>query len=419
MTTARKATTSQIITQAHALAPLGWTVEDTKAGVTIHAPSGDTVGLHTSGGSDHRSMANLAVQLEHVGFTDACTQLAQLKKTTARTRTAAARSKISSISAVAKPGAAAAFSSAGTDDTPRPSATRGMMSRVETITPQRAQELLDRAMTVTLTDGTQIRQRSINEPDVANFVKLLQAGRWLTMPDGVSLSADGSLLDGRHRLTAIARAGVPVDVYIHYNVAAETFAAFDTGRRRTAPDTLRMAGYETDVLPLASAVKLMACYDGWLADPNGYPAWSTWSRLKFTNADVVDLIHRYPTLVQDVQEGRNVQKSRLVAASTAVFRQIARRAWPQGEDKLIDFCWGLRTGEDLHFGNPAYTLREWALRTPARNIACRREANLVMLLKCWNAYAVDKEVRSAPRWGIDQNMVAVYQPSTRRAATAA
>lgn len=419
MTTSKRSVMTDVLERAHALKPLGWVVVTTKAGATIHSPEGGTVGLHLSGGSDSRTPANLEADLKRIGFPAACRKLETQKRAAARSTTAAGRAKTANALARVKPGVAAVFSSAGTDDVPRPSVVRGMQSRVENITPKRAQELLDRAMTVTLDDGTQLRQRNIVEDDVKNWVKvILDPGAWLVMPDGISVAADGSLLNGRHRLTAVVRAGISVDFYVHYNVPPATFAAFDTGRRRTAGDTLKMAGFDKNVLALTSAAKLLVCYDDWLADPAGFPQWSTWSRLKYTNAEVLGSVHRYRDLMEDVNHGQATgARSGLVAASIAAFRQLARRAWPEGEDLLTDFCWGLRTGEDIHRGDPPYTLREWALRTPARSIFARREANLLLLLKCWAAFAANKPVGGIPKHDVGQAMPVPYVPRGQRRAS--
>lgn len=413
-TTTRASAMEAIVAKAKTLEPLGWEWVPTKSGGTIRSPNGATVGLHRSGGSDTRSLNNLKAQLKQIGFPEACTELAARRRANGRKTTATARAKAAEVTAITVPGAAVAFSSASTDDTARPSASRGMITRTEQIGPERAQQLLDKAMTVTLSDGSVLHQRNVIDKEVAKFVRLIETGKWLLDPTGIAFAADGSLLNGRHRLTAVVRSGQTVPFRVHYNVPEDMFAVFDTARTRKAADTLTMAGYGNTFL-LGSALRLMVSYDAWLADPDGVPHWTRWNQNKLTNQDVYEAAQLYPEMAQCLRDGTNTGKpSGLNPAAIAVFLCASQRAWPAGQEAITDFRIALQTGEDIRRGNPAYVLREWARRQALeRALRHRRELHLRLLFKVFVPFAEGKTIGAMPRFDEKQPMVEPYVPARR------
>jgi hypothetical protein len=113
---------------------------------------------------------------------------------------------------------------------------------------------------------------------------------------------------------------------------------------------------------------------------------------------VVAASRHYPTLPDHLREAHNMTRvSKMVTASLAAFRVISADAWPAGITTLKEFCEDLRPDMQervLKHGNPALTLRNYALRTPARQIPHRREMLLLLLLRHFAAYAAGKEIRA-------------------------
>ena len=81
-----------------------------------------------------------------------------------------------------------------------------MNIRVETITPERATQIL-----ATQNTGN----RSISRRHVAVLAEEIKAGRWKL--NGDTICFNGSrLIDGQHRLSAIAASGIPVESLVVY-----------------------------------------------------------------------------------------------------------------------------------------------------------------------------------------------------------
>lgn len=102
--------------------------------------------------------------------------------------------------------------------------------RLETITPERAAELL--AMNYE-------DQRPINYGSVRRLTEAMRQGEWVAEIAGpVVVSDTGKLIDGQHRLTAVIHAGEPVDMYVAEGVKESDFTKIDSGVSRTVGNTL-------------------------------------------------------------------------------------------------------------------------------------------------------------------------------------
>jgi hypothetical protein len=406
-----------LVAQARRLEPLGWTVVPTKSGYIIRNPHGGTAGLHTSGGSDTRGLNNTIADLNLIGF---AADLATLdKQNTSRRRSALNTARVSAQQKLAAPadanGAAAVHASLASDDVARPAGYRGMHTRTEQISPERARELADRPFTATTSDGAPLRQRRRDTNHIAWLRGIIDRGDWLETPEGLSVCTDGSILDGQHRLEAIASSetGRTVTMRVTYNVPADVFVILNTGKNRSAPDVVGMVGHES-ALMLVSALKLVYHYTMW-RDTSDWPTWPSWSKIKLTNQIVVECAARWPDMPDHVRVGTNTgTKTHMIGASIAAFRHLTLEAWPDGQESLDEFCEQLRTGENLRAGDPALTLRNWAARTPPRTILHRRETLLLVLLKCWAAHATGKKVGTIPHHDTTKAMPLPYSPRRRR-----
>jgi hypothetical protein len=233
-------------------------------------------------------------------------------------------------------------------------------------------------------------------------------------------------LDGQHRLRAIAAAGREVEIRVTYNVPPETFSKIDTGGVwRTGADVLQMGGVTGGSAAMASTIKLLVCYQRWRDERDSMPSWVSWSRVKVTHAEVYQAVAMFPGIAEHIREAGKVSvPSKMVTASVAAFRQLAELEWPgdAGRDMLTDFCIDLRPDKAdrvLPPHHPALTLRNWTLKTPARNISHRRELLLLLLIRHWNAYVEGKDL-GLVRYTADALMPVPYSPqAARRRARAA
>lgn len=105
-----------------------------------------------------------------------------------------------------------------------------MYFKQETITPEIATEML----------AKNFGNRRVNGKRVTMLAKDMESGNWTESPQPISFDPDGNLLDGQHRLTAIKKSGIPVQMSVAYEVPKE--AVIDRVLERSPGDALYMRG---------------------------------------------------------------------------------------------------------------------------------------------------------------------------------
>jgi hypothetical protein len=113
-------------------------------------------------------------------------------------------------------------------------------------------------------------QRRINEDTVAKYANDMKQGHWLFNNQGIGYDERGNLVDGRHRLWAIVKAGVPVKMLVvkgmegPQNGGASKMSLMDTidcGRVRTVQNKLQIDGVKSASAMSAGAraIGLLCC----------------------------------------------------------------------------------------------------------------------------------------------------------------
>lgn len=128
----------------------------------------------------------------------------------------------------------------------------------ETITPQLALEYLNH----------NIRNRRLRKDAVAMIARDIKAGRFRTTHQGIAFYEDGELADGQHRLRAIMKAGVPVEMMVTRGLKRDAMSAIDRGTARNVSDIFAIGNDDNDGVSKAircqrvtSAINQM-CWNG-------------------------------------------------------------------------------------------------------------------------------------------------------------
>lgn len=111
-----------------------------------------------------------------------------------------------------------------------------MYSRQETITPEIAARYLEK----------NVLNRTIQQKTIKNYARDMINGKWELNEQGIGFYENGNLADGQHRFNAIIEAGVPVEMYVTYNIPNSS-SIHDRGRGRTLPNILGMNGFSTSI----------------------------------------------------------------------------------------------------------------------------------------------------------------------------
>lgn len=236
----------------------------------------------------------------------------------------------------------------------------------EMISPAKATELLQ-TMTV---------NRKLSSVLVQRFAAAMQNGAWIeSAGDPIRISQNGILIDGQHRLEAIAKSGKTIGCYILRDIPIEAMAVFDTGHSRTVADFLHIKG-EKNALVLAGALQLLHVYrkNGLLVQPTGN------DRLNAQGA--LDLLKEIPELRYSVTVTLGL--SRAVRGGHSRWTAVNHILCSLDAEDTLAFLDGLERGEALASGSPILQLRERLLTSTSRRLPPTEYTALIF--KAWNLY---------------------------------
>jgi hypothetical protein len=120
-----------------------------------------------------------------------------------------------------------------------------MITNVETVTPEYANVLL----------GNNDGNRKVRAKIVAFYASEMELGRWQLTHQGIAISENGRVLDGQHRLSAIVKSGVSVEMTVSRGCKDSSFEMMDVGLLRNVSDTVgvhrRTAGVINKIVAFA------------------------------------------------------------------------------------------------------------------------------------------------------------------------
>jgi hypothetical protein len=117
------------------------------------------------------------------------------------------------------------------------------------LTPAEAQRILD----------GNTRNRALRPGYVQQLAGAMERGEWMINGEPLQLAADGTVLNGQHRLTAVVESGVTVPMLVVRGLSTSAQRTMDVGTRRTLSDVLALHG-QIDTTTLAAMLGLLYRY---------------------------------------------------------------------------------------------------------------------------------------------------------------
>jgi hypothetical protein len=141
-----------------------------------------------------------------------------------------------------------------------------------TVTPAMAKSWLEQG---------NINYRTPNEATIEGFTRAMVSGEWKLTPQGISIDTDGLILDGQHRLHAIIRSNMSVQMFVAFNVPREIELVIDGGKARRFKDHARYLGLSYNEQALALA-KIM-----------NNPKSLTYNPIRYQPFEQLELVNRF------------------------------------------------------------------------------------------------------------------------------
>lgn len=217
-------------------------------------------------------------------------------------------------------------------------------AKVERVTPEKAVKWLEA--------NTHNRRPKDNKIDVYRAAML--RGEWRLTGEAIKFAKDGTLLDGQNRLWAVVRSGVTIDVLVVRGLDFDTQVVMDTGASRQFSDQLALNG-EKDARALASALRLLFFYEN-----SGVLVGGPRAARSPTAPQLFELLDRHPDIRDYTAVGQSLRRS--LGGSTGVWTLLHYLFSRVDQEDADAFMFQVKTGLDLHPGDPALALRNVFLK---------------------------------------------------------
>lgn len=206
------------------------------------------------------------------------------------------------------------------------------------ITPQMAADLLK----------NRPANRPISKARVRALIEDLRAGRWQTNGESIILDAELRLLDGQHRLMAVAESGIAITALVVVGVAPAAMPSIDQGRSKGGADILAMAQMP-HAQDLSSAAK-------WLWRYLNQRMRQTTVLLR--NDQLPAFVEAHPGLPASLEWGRSLRALVPQGCASMLYHVMAQR----DASLAKQFFHGLAQGQHLSAADPSWHVREKLLK---------------------------------------------------------
>lgn len=256
------------------------------------------------------------------------------------------------------------------EDRPRPTC------RIEEITPELAKQWL----------GVNHANRRLIDSNVERLKSVIARGEWMEdSTDGIGLDVDDGVVNGQHRLSAIAEGDITVRALVVRNVRPEVIKVIDQGLPRNLAQILQMDGryeYPTD---LAGAIQWLFRISEGLEKSLPIAQRPSVPQLLEFFQEHPHLVDSMPIAVDAARPFKGVQRSWLCA-----YHYLMATVDPEEAD---EFFAALESGSSLPPGSPVLILREKIL---ANQSAAKPETGIVIAAWMVKAWEAQREQRTFP-----------------------
>lgn len=223
------------------------------------------------------------------------------------------------------------------------------------------------------------RNRPVNSAHVKRLARDMMTGRWVLSPQPIVFDIDGDLIDGQHRLHAVAESGTTAAFVVARGAARDSIRAIDMGVARQATGILTMLHGQT---PSARAMSISnAMMTGAVRNPS-YPTRQEQAEFYLTHRSAIEFALG---LLPD-----NAKHARRAAVGAV----IARAYYTVQRDVIAKFCMALTTGVTTHERDSnAIIARDWLMTFAGGTGANANGTVYRKVARALDAYRRDESIR--------------------------
>jgi hypothetical protein len=251
-----------------------------------------------------------------------------------------------------------------------------MQTEIRVVTPEQAQLILQK----------NTRNRPINQSQLAIFESQLQRGEMQLTHQGIAISSTDVLLDGQHRLLAIANTGIAAKLMVTTGLPDSIFAVLDTGAKRSAGDILAIDGAPHSS-GLAASIRLYILYHEL---PNNI--WTGNGPNKLISTTYIDKKYNLDkegwTWAASAARASTINKI-VTPGPMGCLMYLACTENEYSRKFVESFSTQIKSGIDLKPGNPILAYRNKMIASGAS----RPQERLADYIKLFNAYSTGQRLK--------------------------
>jgi len=251
-----------------------------------------------------------------------------------------------------------------------------------TVTPTQAKKWLEQNTS----------NRPVNESNLASLIYDMNRKNFHLTGEPIKFDEEGVLLDGQHRLMAIAKSGEAIRMLVVHGLDRAAFKYLDTGRKRQASDVLAIEKYSSPAKIAAMVKFIIGFQKGQWSVASSYSGGKGRPHQRAYNSDISNFVAENKESIYDSFPYGFTSKNRV--ASPAYVSGLHFILKSKDEVLADEFFHKLVTGEDLNAKSPIYLLRQKLINDIRATRKMKSIEKLALICKAWNLCRSKKTVTS-------------------------
>lgn len=244
-----------------------------------------------------------------------------------------------------------------------------------------------------------VSNRRLSPGNVKYIEGQLRKNNWKLTPESIIFSESRRLLDGQNRLNAIIKSGVSAECTVIINAPDDIFDVLNTGKNRSAADTLHVAGFKNETIK-SSIISTVLNYKKGLI--RSHLSESGSRKDKISNADILAFNEENEAVLHPISNKAfayykdfGAVKPSFVGGMLYILTHIHRAP----ESKVYEFFDVLTLGNNAPSDHPAMRLRKMLIDDLASTKKLQSSSKLAYFIEAWNAfYSGSKLPKRAWKW---------------------
>lgn len=236
--------------------------------------------------------------------------------------------------------------------------------------------------------------RNVREKTVRHYARDMRNDDW-HLGDTIKFDWNGRLIDGQHRLIAVAESGTTQRFFVVRNLPPEVQVVIDSGAKRTGADALRFEGHTNYSTLIAAASRIAMDWEsgGHRRIRSGH------SNFQVTSSELVRWVERHPRIEEAAAFAS--QHSRSVGGTPSATGFIVYILLGVDAEATIEFYSAITDRRLDGKGDPKASLMDAFASLNRRSIRLDPSIQINLTFRAWNRWREGKTISTASLLNFD------------------